>query len=337
MSPGGAGGDDAGIEGGRGGEGSASERAWLRAHGVTPRKRLGQNFLVHPAAAGRLVRAMKIAEGSDVLEIGAGAGSLTRALLDPPATGSGRPARVWSVEVDARLAALLRERFAPEITAGRLHLLEGSILDLDPCALPGRAAASDGHDGEASDGDGAGASGWTPRSSPLFLAGNLPYAITTPILLWTLEHRASFSRAAFLVQREVAARLLASPGGRTYGSLTVWVSYHAAVEKLASVGPSSFWPVPEVDSTLIGLRFHPQPPVDAGDPRDLEKALAAAFGQRRKMLRAALRSALGDGALAARVLSEAGIDPTRRAETLDLAAFAALARALASAAGPSLR
>ena len=277
------------------------EGEWLRRHRISPRKRWGQNFLIQPPVADGLVRSMRLGPGDPVLEIGPGAGALTRALL-----GSGR--LVHAFEVDARLVALLRERFASELDAGRLDLHGESILAADPSHL-----------GDA-------------RAGRVFLAGNLPYAITTPILLWMLANRRTFSGAALLMQREVAERLAAHPGNRTYGSITVWIGYHAGVRRLARVEPGAFWPAPRVDSTLLGFDFHRAPPVDAGEPAWLERVLAVAFGQRRKMLRAVFASALGDPRRAASLLEEAGIDPTRRAESLDLEAFASLARAI----GPRL-
>lgn len=281
---------------------AGAERSWLSRHGIVPRKRLGQNFLIHPQSAARLVRAIPaiLEGGSPVLEIGAGAGALTRALLDAGA-------RVWAVEIDPRLLALLEERFAEAMAEGRLALVPGSILTHDPREIPGLPA------------------------EPFTLVGNLPYAITTPILLWMLEHRRAFANAAVLVQKEVADRITASPGGRAYGSLTVWIAYHAEVRRLLTVSPNSFWPVPAVDSTLLGIAFRRSPPVAIRDPMLLERVLAAAFGQRRKMLRAALADALGGREIALRLLEHAGIDPTRRAETLTLEEFAALANTVGEA------
>jgi 16S rRNA (adenine1518-N6/adenine1519-N6)-dimethyltransferase len=282
--------------------GPLEERGWLLHHAIHPRKSLGQNFLVQPQVATGLVRAMHVAPGAEVLEIGPGSGALTRALLDAGA-------RVWAFEIDSRLCALLRERFAAAIEEGRLRLAGQSILEADPSFLEGSSGA------------------------PIYLAGNLPYAITTPILLWAIAHRARFSGGAVLVQREVAERLAAGPGSRVYGSITVWVGLHARVRKAVRVEPGAFWPVPNVDSSLITLEFHQVSPVDLPDPSALERVLSVAFGQRRKMLRSCLGAALGDPQRAAEFLAAAGIDPTRRAETLDLAEFAALARI----AGDALR
>lgn len=281
---------------------SGEERRWLRRHGIAPRKRLGQNFLVRPDVAGRLAERMPIGERTEVVEIGAGGGALTRALLE-------RGATVHAVEIDLRLVSLLEDRFRVPISEGRLRLHAGSILDLDPASLARKPGGR------------------------LYAAGNLPYAITTPILLWLLGARSRLDGAAVLVQREVADRLTSAPGDPAYGSLTVWISYHAGVGKLAGVRRGSFWPVPSVDSTLIALSFHRRPPVPLRRPEHLELTLRATFGKRRKMLRASLAHALGDPARAMEVLAGAGIDPERRPETLDLAEFAALA----NVAGPLLR
>lgn len=280
-----------------GSSGSASETVWLRRSSIVPRKRLGQNFLIHASTASRLVRAMMLDPSTPVLEIGAGGGALTRALLD-----AGH--RVWAVEIDPRLVELLRERFAEAIRVDRLRLHVGDILDLDPAGLP--SAPRDG----------------------LFLAGNLPYAITTPILLWMIEQGGSLTGAAVLVQREVAGRITAAPGGRAYGSLSVWLAYHAKARRLATVRPGSFWPVPKVDSSLVGFRFHRSPPVAIDSPDHLEKILSAGFGQRRKMLRASLANALGDSRLAIDLLELTGIDGRRRPESLTLAEFAILANTI---------
>jgi 16S rRNA (adenine1518-N6/adenine1519-N6)-dimethyltransferase len=277
-----------------------AERGWLARHRITPRKRLGQNFLIQPQVASRLARVMDLEEGESVLEVGAGSGALTRALLD-------RGVRVWANELDPRLLTLLAERFSGPIGEKRLELIPGNLLEINPEALLSR------------------------RGATLFLAGNLPYQITTPILLWTIENRRIFRGAAVLVQKEVADRMTAGPGTRAYGSLSVWVSYHAAVRRLTTVGPGSFWPVPEVDSSLISLTFHKTPPVALREPELLERVLRMAFGQRRKMLRTSLGAALGSRELAIRLLEHAEIAPTRRAETLSLEEFAVLADTLGDA------
>jgi 16S rRNA (adenine1518-N6/adenine1519-N6)-dimethyltransferase len=277
-----------------------AERSWLARHEIVPRKRLGQNFLVHPQTASRLVRAMSLDDSDLVLEVGAGSGALTRALLD-------RAEKVWAVEVDPRLVKLLRERFAEPIEEGRLDLVAEDLLGVDPSRLPG------------------------VEDRPLFLAGNLPYAITTPILLWLLDHRRCFRAAAVLVQREVAERITASPGTKAYGSLSVWIAYHASVRRIATVGPGSFWPVPEVDSSLLALAFHKTPPVHVREAALLERVLEVTFGQRRKMLRSSLGAALGSRELAIRLLEHAEIAPTRRPETLSLGEFAMLADTLGDA------
>lgn len=271
-----------------------AEKSWLTRHGIVPRKRIGQNFLVHPQIASRLVRASGVKKDETVLEVGAGAGALTRALLD-------HGSRVWAVEVDPRLVSLLHERFDGPIGEGRLQVIEGSILDLSLERLSGGPG------------------------NPTCVIGNLPYVITSPVILWALVRHRSFRSAVFLVQKEVADRISASPGGRTYGSITVWIAFHAAARRISTVRPGSFWPTPAVESTLIALDFHPKPPVRVISPGHLEKLLRAVFVTRRKMLRTSLGAALGDRTLAIRMLEEAGIEPTRRAETLSLQEFASLA------------
>ncbi len=270
------------------------ERDWLRRRGIVARKRLGQNFLVRAEMADSLLRAMEIPAGAAVLEIGPGAGALTRAILE-----GGH--RVVACEIDPRLVELLEERFAREIADGRLEVRRGSILDLDPGPI---ALAVGGR---------------------VFLAGNLPYAITTPILLWAIAQKRHFCGAAVLVQREYADRATAPPGSRIYGSITVWLSFHAALRRLARIEPRAFRPAPKVDSALLGIRFHESPPHPLREPAWLERVLSASFGQRRKMLRSAIGSRLSGPSEAERLLMECGVDPRRRAETLDLEEFVRLA------------
>jgi 16S rRNA (adenine1518-N6/adenine1519-N6)-dimethyltransferase len=202
---------------------------------------------------------------------------------------------------------LLRERFAEAIREERLYVIPCSILDLDPGQLPGEP------------------------DRPLGLVGNLPYMITTPVVLWALERRRWFRAAAFLMQQEVADRMTAEPGGKTYGSISVWCAYYAEARQLTAVSPKSFWPVPAVNSRLVRFVFRETPPVHLREPRLLERVLSTTFGHRRKMLRSSIGEALGDRALAIRLIEHAEIDPTRRPETLSLAEFAALANTLGDA------
>lgn len=279
-----------------------TEKGRLVRFGVRPRKQLGQNFLIHPSGAERLVRAMPVRAGDCVVEIGSGGGSLTRALLDVGC-------RVWGVEIDRGLQALLGERFVDEAAEGRFVLIGGDVLKTGIADFPGAPV------------------------TPLHVAGNLPYYATTDILLWTLRERRHVRTASFLVQREFAERIAAAPGGKAYSSLTVWIAYHAAARRVLSVAPGSFWPVPEVQSALVSLAFHTQPPHPLEDPARLEETLAWTFQHRRKMLRASLAAALGGPDRAAAALDRAGVAPERRPETLTLEEFVRLTRAIAEVRG----
>lgn len=270
-------------------------RERLAAYGVRPRKRWGQNFLVRQAIAERIVDASLIASDQVVVEIGPGTGALTGLLA-----ASAR--RVVAIERDAGLVSLLRDDLGDW---GKVEIMEADFLEVDLHAL-------------ALDVD----------AGKLVVVGNLPYSVTTPILTRLIEERSVLESAVLLVQREYAARLAAPAGTPDYGSLTVYARYFVTLEPLFHVPPSAFWPKPEVESTLVRLRFRSRPPVDVPDGDRLFELVRAAFGQRRKTLGNALATAYGgDRQLAARVLKAAGIPAARRGETLELDDFAHLARA----------
>ena len=162
----------------------------------------------------------------------------------------------------------------------------------------------------------------------LFVVGNLPYSITTPLLTRLIEERHILEQAVILVQREYAARLAAAAGSSDYGSLTVYARFYCVLEPLFHVPPSAFWPKPEVESTLVRVRFRSRPPIEVPDEERFFELVRAAFGQRRKSLSNALATAYeGDRPLASRVLTAARIAGARRGETLEMEEFAHLARA----------
>ena len=212
--------------------GAQAERAWLKRHRVAPRKRWGQNFLINPRIPAELIERWALTPATGVLEIGPGTGALTLPLLAGGQT-------VVAIERDPRLVELLRARVSEESAGGRLDLYEGDILAWDPSAI---LAAADLPDR------------WV-------MIGNLPYSITRPILEWAIRRAACFDWLALMVQREVAARLLAAPGSKTYGSPTLWVGYYFRVEKEMAVGAANFWPMPKVESVVLRLTPHAQPPV----------------------------------------------------------------------------
>ena len=268
---------------------------------LRPSRRVGQCFLVDPAVLGRIVAAAGIVPGEPVLEIGAGPGTLTGAL-------AGAGARVTALEWDRRLAAVLRARESP---ASGVTVVEADALAFD---LPGWLATVGG---------------------AAKVVANIPYQITSPLLLRLLDLGPGLRLIVLLVQREVAARLVAPPGGKTYGTLSLVCRYRAEVEVVAEVPRTAFHPEPEVDSALVRLTLLERPRVAVPDGRLLFAVIRAAFGQRRKTLRNAL---LGARALRLRAprldqaLASAAIDGRARGETLSLEEYGRLATCLSRAA-----
>ena len=269
-------------------------REVIRRHGLIAKKSLGQNFLLDLNLAARIARGAGELAGVTVLEIGSGPGGLTRALL---ALGA---ARVIAVERDARAIAALEE--IADHYRGRLEIVAADALTFDP-----RSHLEHG---------------------PVRIVANLPYNIATALLvLWlTLEPWPPWYEAAILMfQREVAERIVAAPGSKSYGRLSVLAQWRCEARILFDVNPSAFVPPPKVTSSLVRLLPRAQPlPCDR---KLLETATQAAFGQRRKMLRQSLRSLNVD---VPALLATAGLSPTARAEDISVAGFASLARALAA-------
>ena len=251
------------------------------------RRRFGQNFLTDQHALARIAGALELAGTEHVIEIGPGRGALTAHLV-------GRAARLTCVEVDRDLAAELRVRFG---SAAGWSIVEGDILEVDLDALAG---------------------------GPFVLVGNVPYNITTPIIFHALAS-AGMQRAVFLVQREVAARLSASPGSETYGALTVNVALTCAVETVSAVPAGAFFPRPKVQSAVIRLTPLATPLVAGDAAAPLRAFVTALFGQRRRQLVRALRT-VGDltAASAQAVVERAGLTATTRAEELAPAEFVRL-------------
>ena len=256
---------------------------------VRPRRGLGQNFLVAPHVVSRIVAAAG-AEGRTVVEIGSGVGAKSEAL-------AAVVAKLCLVEIDPRMAAALRERFAKE---SHVEVLEADALDVDYVRLLG-------------------------GGEPAVVVANLPYSVGSQILLRLLEHRHAFDRLVLMLQREVAERLAASPGTKAYGLLTVWTALYGKPRVLFRVPPSAFVPRPRVESAVLSIALQNEPRADVPDERWFREVVRAAFAQRRKTLRAAL-ARIGP----AEKIERAGIDPRRRGETLTLDEFAALARSLAN-------
>ena len=274
----------------------ATARELLARHGLSPKKSLGQNFLVDPRVQERIVAAAELQAEDVVVEIGAGLGALTARLADATK-------RVIAIDRDAQLVHVLRGELADR---PNIEVVHGDALEFDL----GETACKVGR--------------------PLVVVGNLPYVITSPVLFATIEAAAGgkiVDRAIFMVQKEFAQRMLAPPGGRTYGRLSVMVQQAASAEILFHVGSGAFLPAPAVTSTVLRLRPRPRPLAEVVDPDLFARLVREAFGARRKMLRRALEP--GFGARAAVALEAAGIAGTRRAEELAVADFARLANALA--------
>lgn len=263
-------------------------REVIARHGIAARKALGQNFLLDTNLLARIARACA-AEGRAVVEIGAGPGGLTRALL---AAGA---ARVIAVERDPRCVAALTELAARH--PGRLDVIEADATKLDVLGLVG---------------------------PPRLIVGNLPFNVATPLIVGWLGRPEAIAAMTLMVQREVADRLAAGPGTKDYGRLAVFAGWRWQVARLFDVAARAFVPPPKVTASVV--RFEPLPePVARADAPLLERVTAAAFGQRRKMLRSSLKAL---GVPVELLLAAADIDPARRAETLTIAEFCALARAL---------
>ena len=269
-------------------------KALLARHGFHFSKKLGQNFLINPSVCPRMAEACGADAGTGVLEIGPGIGVLTRELAR-------RAARVTAIELDERLLPVLEETLGGYPHA---HILHGDAMKLDLRRVvaeefPGLRVA---------------------------VCANLPYYITSPILMKLLESRLPVENITVMVQKEAAQRLCALPGARECGAVTFAVQYYAEPEVLFPVSRGSFLPAPNVDSAVIRLKVRREPPCRVEDEEWLFRLVRAACGHRRKTLPNALAGAGLDKQQAAAALREAGIPETARAEQLTLEMFAALAK-----------
>jgi 16S rRNA (adenine1518-N6/adenine1519-N6)-dimethyltransferase len=270
----------------------------LGRHGFRFSNRLGQNFLVDPSVCPRMAQSAEI-DGANVLEIGPGVGVLTQELAK-------RAAKVLSVEIDKSLLPVLGETLADY---GNVTVHHGDVLKIDlPQLLRDTFGASD---------------------TPLHAVANLPYYITSPILMFLLESRLPLSSITVLVQKEAAERICAPLGTRACGAITAAVRYFAAPELLFTVPPESFFPAPKIESAALRLVLHKTPPVAVRDEAILFRVIRAAFGQRRKTLSNALSAGLDiPKERIVPVLTQCALSPTARAEELTLAQFALLADGL---------
>lgn len=269
----------------------------LSRHGFRFKKQLGQNFLIDARVLDAIVEAAGLSPSDGAFEIGPGAGVVTAKLARAAK-------RVVAVEKDRALGPILGESLSG---LDNVDIVFGDVLTEDLSGL------------------------WSRFSDcqEVSVIANLPYYITTPILFHLFESGVPIRTMVVMVQKEVADRLVADPGGKDYGALTVAVSYRARVEKVVRVSPSSFLPSPGVESMVVRLHFHPSPPIAVSDEQFLFRVVRAAFGLRRKTLENALAAGLGLKKEDVRgVLHSTSINPMRRGETLSLQEFGTLADGL---------
>ena len=284
--------------------GAADIRRIAADAGISPTKKFGQNFVIDPGTVRRIVREAGVTASDHVMEVGPGLGSLTLAILETGAT-------MTAVEIDPPLAERLPDTVAEFMPAAADHL---TVVNRDALTV-------------------------APDNVPDFnnddsftLVANLPYNVATPILLTLLERFDNLSSFLVMVQKEVADRLAAKPGSKIYGTPSVKLAWYGTAERVGTIGRNVFWPAPNVDSALVKFTRYaasdPASPTSEDDAPNRElvfRLIDAAFGQRRKTLHAALKTIVPADAFA-----HAGIDPTRRGETLTITEFTALAKATAA-------
>lgn len=270
--------------------GAADIRRLADELGIRPTKTLGQNFVIDGNTIRRIVAAANIEPAETVLEVGPGLGSLTLGLLDAAA-------HVVAVEIDPVLAGRLPATAAawrPD-AAARLDVVLADAMKVTE--LP---------------------------QQPTALVANLPYNVAVPVVLHLLEHFPSLNHGLVMVQDEVAERLAAPPGSRTYGVPSVKAAWYAHTRKAGVIGMNVFWPAPRISSGLVEFTRR-EPPATTAGRREVFAVIDAAFAQRRKTLRAALAGWAGSAAAAEQALTAAGVDPQARGEVLDVTAFARIA------------
>lgn len=271
-------------------------------HNFQLSKSLGQNFITDKSVIERIVEGSDVDENDLVIEIGPGIGVLT-------AEAAESAAKVVAIEIDKKLIPILAETLAEY---DNIRVVNQDILktDLNELIREEREAGS--------------------FTGGVKIMGNLPYYITTPIIMGILENGVDADSITIMMQKEVADRIKSSPGGKIYGAISVAVQYYCEVEQVASVPKEVFVPRPKVDSAVLKLAIRKERPVDLIDEKSFFACIKAGFGQRRKTL---LNSLTGVNGLAKddikEILEGAGVEPTRRAETLDINEFAAIANGVA--------
>lgn len=269
-------------------------RAACRELGLRPRKRLGQNFLIESPVIEIIAGFLELTEGDEVLEIGPGMGFLTRRLVADAK-------RVWAIEVDSLLVEWLGRSSLSRHPS--LTLVQGDILKVNfGDILPAHRVK---------------------------LVANLPYSISTPVLFRLFDERDRFSTLVLMVQEEVAQRMAATPGSKSYGTLSIWCQVHGKILARHGVSPQAFYPRPRVRSTILKIGLYPSPLIAQKYFPSLRDIVRACFGQRRKMLSNALKRLMERrGWEVDQLLRQQGIDPRRRGETLSIEEFIRLAVSL---------
>ena len=272
--------------------GPAEIRDLAELLGIQPTKKLGQNFVIDANTVRRIVRIAGVTEGMTAVEVGPGLGSLTLGLLE---TG----ASVIAVEIDNRLAAQLPHTVAAAAPDASLTVVTADAMTITSLDL-----------------------------APTVLVANLPYNVSVPVLLHFLETFPTLASGLVMVQAEVGQRLAAPPGSKVYGSPSAKAAWYGDFRLAGNVSRQVFWPVPNVDSVLVGFERHAQPGTEA-ERLATFSLIDAAFQQRRKMLRQALAVVLGDSTAASARISAAGLAPTARGEELSVLDFLAIVRSAA--------
>jgi 16S rRNA (adenine1518-N6/adenine1519-N6)-dimethyltransferase len=277
-------------------------RALLRESDFKPRKRFGQNFLIHEHILDAIMRLLDLQSQDRVLEIGPGLGFLTRRLVESAG-------EVWAVEVDPFLVERLQKS---DLAANpKFHLIPGDILKVPlPETLP---------------------------EGKVKLAGNLPYSISTPVLFRIFEMREHFSSLVLMVQKEVADRIASEPGTKAYGTLSVWCQIHGQIVDKVQVSPEAFFPRPKVRSTVLKIELYPAARLPRDEMPIMRGLVRAAFGQRRKTLGNVMTAWLrSDRESVEKFLRSCDVDPQRRGETLSVEDFLRLTQALRSNLFPEM-
>ncbi len=259
--------------------------------GIHMSKKLGQNFLISRRVVDDIVRAAELEPGEPVLEVGPGIGTLTQGLAQSGAS-------VTAVELDRRLLEVLDHTLE---SYDNVQIVHGDILKVNIPELM--------------------------NYKPFKVVANLPYYITTPIIMSLLEMKLPIERLVVMVQKEVAERMVATPGTKAYGALSVAVQYYTEPEIVFDVLPKSFLPAPEVTSSVVRCKLRPKPPVDVMEEAILFRVIKAAFAQRRKTFSNTMKTTGLKKEQIEAILTKAGIDGNRRGETFDLQEFATIANA----------